>query len=83
MVIQQIARPPQPVYRVVVYGDEQNSRHADFCGEQSLLETLRAAVPNFDVSKLSLYPLGEGQGSIVFVGETKLNESQLSILGLS
>ena len=32
-------------------------------------EALKTAAPELDVSRLSLDPLGEGQGSIVFDGE--------------
>lgn len=81
MVIQQTGIS-KPTYRVVVYGDNLKPRHTEFSSALDLLEMLRAAVPNFDGSKLSFNPLGEGQGSIVFTGQIDLDETQLSILGL-
>lgn len=81
--IQQIGILDYPSYRVVVYGDSLSPRHSDFSNAQVLVEAIRAALPDFDVSKLSLNPLGEGQGSMVFVGEIKLSKTQLSRLGLN
>lgn len=83
VVIQQLSASENPGYRIVVYGDSQPPRHADFTTAQILLETLRAAMPNLDLSKLSLHPLEMGQGSIVYTGEIKLNQAQLSMLRLS
>lgn len=83
LVIQQFGTYPVPNYRVIVYGDELKPRHSDFSSEAVLLEALRAAVPELDPSQLSLNPLGEGQGSIVFDGEILLIAKQLSALGLN
>lgn len=83
MVIQQLSVSENPGYRVVIYGDSQSPRHADFTGAQILLETVRAAIPDFDLSKLSLNPLAAGHGSIVYTREIELNKAQLSLLGLS
>lgn len=83
MVIQQISVSPNATYRVIVYGDEQRPRHADFSNAQFLADALCAAAPAIDLSKLTLNPLEEGQGSIVFLAEMELDETQLSLLGLS
>jgi hypothetical protein len=83
VVVQQLGVFPVPSYRIIVYGDELKPRHSDFGSAAVLLEALRAVLPGFDVSKLSLNPLGEGQGSIVFDGEKLLSAEQLSALGLN
>ena len=80
--IQQLDVSENPAYRVVVYGDDRHPRHSDFGNAHILLETLRAAIPDFDFSKLTMNPLRDGQGSMVFTGEVRLNETQLSHLGL-
>ncbi len=82
MVIQQLSVSPPSSYRIVVYGDDQRPRHAEFNNTQILLDTLRAAMLDFDLSRLTFNPLEEGQGSIVFAGEMKLREMQLALLGL-
>jgi len=83
MAIQQLSASPNATYRVTVYGDDQKPRHSDFSDAQVLLDTLRAAIPDLDQSNLALNPLAAGQGSMVFVGELKLDRNQLSLLGLS
>lgn len=80
MVIQQNA--VEPAYRVVVYGDVEKPRHADFNSRQALLEALQGALPDFDTSGLSLDPLHQGKGSLVFAGEIELNDRQLGLLRL-
>ena len=82
LVIQQLGVSAVPGYRVIVYGDEFKPTHRDFSGAAVLLEALRAAVSELDVSQLLLNPLCEGQGSIVYDGEMLLSEEQLSTLGL-
>ncbi len=82
VVIQQLGVSPAPSYRIIVYGDEESPHHSDFSSAELLLERLRAAITDFDVSQLCLNPLEQGQGSIVFVGELKLARTQLSVLGL-
>lgn len=82
VVIQQLGVAAMPRYRVVVYGDNQSPRHSDFLEAQILLDTLRAAIPDFDSSQLSLNPIEEGNGSMVFAGEVDLDRRQLKILGL-
>ena len=80
MVIQQLAACP--AYRVVVYGDDEKPRHADFGSQQKLLQALRAALPYFDVSTLPLDPLRRDGGSIVFAGGVDMDDRQLGLLGL-
>lgn len=82
LVIQQLEVSENPGYRVTVYGDDLAPRHKDFDNEQILLKALRAAIPDFDFSKTVMNPLGKGQGSMAFVGERRLDKTQLSILGL-
>lgn len=82
-VIQQLEVSENPGYRVAVYGDDLAPRHKDFDNEQILFKALRAAIPDFDFSKIVTNPLAKGQGSMAFVGEIKLDKSQLSLLGLS
>lgn len=82
VVIQQLSVCPNATYRVTVYGDDHEPRHTDFSNAQILADTLSASFPGFDLSELSLNPLGEGHGSIVYADEMKLNEIQLSLLGL-
>ena len=82
MVIQQLGASENAAYRVVVYGDGQHPTHSDFGDAQILLKALRAAIPDL-ASKVVLNPIGKGLGSMAFVGEMKLTEAQLSILGLS
>jgi hypothetical protein len=81
IVIQQLG-VDKPSYRLIAYGDSEKPRHTDFAGAQALIETLQAVVPSFTLSELSLNPLGEDRGSIVFAGEIALSTSQLSGLGL-
>ena len=81
MVIQQI-QVGKPSYRIVVYGDAEKPRHADFNDDQALSDALRAAIPEFDLSQFSLNPMQDGMGSIVFADEVTLSTSQLSSLGL-
>lgn len=83
VVIQQLSVYPNATYRLTVYGDDRQPRHSDFSSVQVLSDALQAAIPGFDLSKLLLNPLEEGQGSIVFADEMKLNQTQLSLLGLS
>lgn len=81
LVIQQIG-VNKPPYRLVVYGDMINPRLSDFCGLEDLLATLRAAIPGFAQSNLSLNPSVEGKGSIIFAGDVRMSPSQLSVLTL-
>lgn len=81
--VQQLGSSLTPSYRMVVYGDDDRPRHADFNDIHALLDALRIAIPGFDVSTLSLDPLGENRGSIVFTGEIRVHENQLAALGLS
>ena len=83
VVIQQLGIVATPRYRLIVYGDELKPRHFDFSSAAVLLEALKAAVPEPDVSQLSLDPLQQGQGSIVFDGEKLISAEQLSALGLN
>jgi hypothetical protein len=83
VVVQQLGVFPAPSYRVIVYGDELKPRHSDFSSAAVLIEALIAALPGLDVSQLSLNPLQEGQGSIVFDGEMLLTAEQLFALGLN
>jgi hypothetical protein len=83
VVIQQLGVFATPSHRLIVYGDEFKPRHSDFGSAAALLVALKAAVPELDVSRLSLDPLREGQGSIVFDGEMLLSAEQLSALGLN
>jgi hypothetical protein len=83
VVVQQLGVFPVPSYRVIVYGDELKPRHSDFSSAAVLLDALKTAMPELDTSRLSLDPLGERQGSIVFDGEMSLSTEQLSALGLN
>jgi hypothetical protein len=83
VVIQQLGIVATPRYRLIVYGDELKPRHFNFSSAAVLLEALKAAVPEPDVSQLSLDPLQQGQGSIVFDGEKLISAEQLSALGLN
>lgn len=83
LVIQQLEVSENPGYRIAVYGDELAPRHKDFDNEQILFKALRAAIPDFDFSKTVMNPLAKGQGSMAYVGEIKLDKTQLSILGLA
>lgn len=83
IVIQQLGVSRTPGYRVIVYGDDFKPRHSDFSSAAVLLEALGAVVPGLDLSQQLLNPLRDGQGSIVFDGETLLSEEQLSALGLT
>ena len=82
LVIQQLEVSENPGYRVTVYGDDLAPRHTDFDNEQILFKALRAAIPDFDFSKIAMNPLTKGLGSMAYVGEIKLDKTQLSILGL-
>lgn len=83
MVIQQLSASPNIAYRLAVYGDRHQPRHTDFSNGQLLIDSLRAAIPGFDLSRLTLNPMEEGQGSIVFADEIRLSETQLSLLRLN
>ena len=82
LVIQQIA-VENPSYRLVVYGDWEKPRHADFGDKEALLKMLRTAMPDIDLSQHFLNPLREWQGSIVFTGEIQLHDRHLGLLGLA
>lgn len=82
VVIQQLGVYPVPNYRVIAYGDDLKPMHGDFGSAALLVEGLRSAIPGFDVTQLSLQPLLEGHGSIVFDGEMLLSSEQRSALGL-
>ena len=82
VVIQQIG-VENPSFRLVVYGDWEKPRHADFGDKEALLKMLQAAIPGLDLSRHFLNPLREGQGSIVFTGEIRLHDQQLRLLGLA
>jgi hypothetical protein len=81
IVIQQLG-VDKPSYRLIAYGDSEKPRHSDFRSAQVLIETLQSVVPSFTLSGLSLNPIREDRGSIVFTGEMALSTSQLSALGL-
>jgi len=51
-------------------------------GPQILIQALRAAIPSLDLAHLSMNPLGEGKGSIVFADEISLDKNRLAVLGL-
>ena len=82
-VIQQCETRPVPSYRIVVYRGSNAHYHFDFGSAQILIEALRAAIPDFDISRLSLNPLSDGHGSIVFADELNLNHLQLTVLQLN
>lgn len=82
IVIQQLSAESH-VYRVTVYGDADKPRHTDFSGAEALLQALCSALPAFDLSQLSLNPLEERCGSIVFAGAIQLDNSQLAVFGLT
>jgi hypothetical protein len=83
LVIQQRQTLPAPIYRIMAYGDATSHGHADFTSSQTLIEVLRAAIPNFDISRLDLNPLADHQSSIVFVDRLDLNAQQLLALHLN
>lgn len=82
MVIQQMG-VEYPFYRLVVYGDWEKPKHADFGSQEALLQALHAALPDLDTSRLCFDPLEKGQGSIVFAREIHLHDRQLGLLGLA
>lgn len=81
-VVQQIGVGQFSTHRVIIYSDQQRPRHSDFQCAQVLLERLREAIPDVEWSGISVDPMGEGQGSIVFDQELKLDAGQLKLLGL-
>lgn len=81
-VVQQLGVGQFSTYRVVVYSDQLSPRHADFQSGQDLLRGLQEAIPEIDWSGISINPMEEGQGSIVFNQQLKLDAGQLKILGL-
>ena len=83
VVIQQIGRNEWRSFRLVAYGDEFKPRHADFTSAQNLRAAFLAAIPEFDLSLLSLNPQEEGHGSILFEEEICLDDDQVFKLGLS
>jgi len=80
MVIQQISL--DPIYRIMVYGGSMRTKQVDYESEQRLLEALKAALPDFDASNLSLGVRATGEGSVVFSGKIELDDRQLNLLGL-
>jgi hypothetical protein len=83
LVIQQLGVYPVPNYRVIAYGDELKPMHSDFENVAALTNAVGTAIPGFDISRLLLNPLQEGQGSIVFDEEMLLSGEQLSVLRLN
>lgn len=81
-VVQQIGVGQFSTYRVIIYSDQERPRHSDFKCAQDLLQRLREAIPDIEWSGISVDPMGEGQGSIVFDRELKLDTGQLELLGL-
>ena len=81
--IQQRGTPQARSYRVMVYGDAKVRRYSDFSSAEVLIEALCLAIPGFDVSRLALDPVGDGEGTMVFVDGMGLDERQLGVLRLS
>lgn len=50
VVMQQLGVFATPSHRLVVYGDGLKPRHSDFSSAVLLLEALKTAVPEFDIS---------------------------------
>lgn len=70
-------------YRLVAYGGEggdYTSGSAVFESLDRLLKALRSVAPDLDENALSIRTTPETY--IVFAGEMKLDDSQLSLLGL-
>lgn len=82
LVIQQMARGDSAAYRLVAYGSNLTLTHADFASLQSLLHTLRNALPGFAEDDLSLSDSCKIGSHVVFTRDLELDYSQLSILGL-
>ena len=85
IVVQHIGTGQRSVYRLVAYGGEggdYTSRSAEFESLERLLRALRSVAPNFDEASLSLRKDGP-ETYIVFTGEMELDDSQLSLLGLT
>lgn len=73
----------QSSYRLVAYGGaggDYISGSAEFESLDRLLKALHSAVSGFDESALSIRKTPETY--IAFAGEMKLDDSQLSLLGL-
>jgi hypothetical protein len=70
-------------YRLVVYGACGYHRHSDFGSAETLMKTIRIAIPDFDISWLAFDPSEERCGSIIFVDGMVLDDLQFSTLGLN
>jgi hypothetical protein len=69
----------RPVYRLVGYSDKHTYRPVDFNSLEQLLQLVKQAIPEFDVSKLQKE--GTSSSSILFAAVLELSEAQKSQLG--
>jgi hypothetical protein len=82
VVIQQMARGDSSAFRLVAYGSTLFLTHADFASLQSLVHTLRNAIPGFSEDDLSLSRSSNLGSHVIYTRDLELDYSQLSLLGL-
>lgn len=84
IVVQNIRSHQRSVYRLVAYGGDggnYTSGSAEFESRDQLLRAFRSVVPDFDASSVSV-ERNALETYIAYAGEMKLDDSQLSLLGL-
>lgn len=67
-------------YRLIGYSDEHTYQPVNFDSLDDLLNGLKEALPDFDISRFS--EVKESGSSILFAELLELSQAQLSILGL-
>ena len=67
-------------YRLIGYGDLRTCHPVNFDSLDDLLEMLKSAIPEFDVSNIARTP--QPGRSILLAEVMELSDAQLSILGL-
>lgn len=82
IVVQHTMEYDRWVYRLVAYNDIQTYRPVNFDTLDMLVRAMSAAIPGFADSSLRIQN-GADRSYIVFSGDWKLSDSQLSALGFT
>jgi hypothetical protein len=69
-----------PSYRIIAYSDQRAYRPAQFDSLHLMLESIKAALPDFDASVISSENVSQDR-SILFADVLELSDAQLALLG--